>query len=149
MCFTGLCNILKREAFARRSKMLTRRRVSLGEQGQPEETRRSVNLILLAVIFRAGFPGGVTGKEPTCQCRRRRFDPWARKIPCSRKWHPIPVFLPGKFHGQRSLVGYSPWCHKESDMTEQLSLSLSRAACQWSGVHRLLSPFFLPHSLYT
>ena len=96
--------------------MLTRRRVSLGEQGQPEETRRSVNLILLAVIFRAGFPGGVTGKEPTCQCRRRRFDPWARKIPCSRKWHPIPVFLPGKFHGQRSLVGYSPWDHKELDM---------------------------------
>ena len=46
-------------------------------------------------------------------------------------------------------MGYSPWCHKESDMTEQLSLSLSRAACQWSGVHRLLSPFFLPHSLYT
>ena len=88
MCFTDSCNILKREAFARRSKMLTRRRVSLGEQGQPEETRRSVNLILLAAIFRAGFPGGVTGKEPTCQCRRRRFDPWARKIPCSRKWQP-------------------------------------------------------------
>ena len=35
-----------------------------------------------------------------------------------RKWHPTPVFLPGKSHGQRSLVGYSPWGHKESDMTE-------------------------------
>ena len=35
---------------------------------------------------------------------------------------PTPVFLPGKFHGQRSLVGYSPWGHKESDMTEQLSM---------------------------
>ena len=99
--------------------MLTRRRISLGEQGQPEETRRSVNLILLSAILRVGFPGGVTGKEPTCQCRRHkrhRFNPWARKIPCSRKWHPIPVLLPGKFHGQRSLVGYSPWGHKELDM---------------------------------
>jgi len=36
----------------------------------------------------------------------------------------IPVFWPGEFHGQRSLVGYNPWGHKESDMTEQLSLSL-------------------------
>ena len=35
-----------------------------------------------------------------------------------RRWHPIPVLLPGKSHGWRSLVGYSPWGHKESDMTE-------------------------------
>ena len=34
------------------------------------------------------------------------------------KWQPTPVFLPGKFHGQRRLAGYSPWGHKESDMTE-------------------------------
>ena len=40
------------------------------------------------------------------------------KIPWSRKWQPTPVFLPGKFHDQRSLVGYSPWGHKESDITE-------------------------------
>ena len=40
------------------------------------------------------------------------------KIPWSRKWQPTPVFLSGKVHGQRSLVGYSPWCHKESDTTE-------------------------------
>ena len=41
-------------------------------------------------------------------------------------WHPVvtPVFWPGEFHGQRSLAGYSPWGHKESDMTEGLSLSL-------------------------
>ena len=36
-----------------------------------------------------------------------------------RQWHPTPVFLPGKSHGQRSLVGYSPWGRKESDMTER------------------------------
>ena len=40
-----------------------------------------------------------------------------------RKWQPTPVCLPGEFHGQRSLVGYSPWGHRESDMTEQLRLS--------------------------
>ena len=37
-----------------------------------------------------------------------------------RKWQPTSVLLPGKFHGRRSLVGYSPWDHKELDMTEQL-----------------------------
>ena len=52
------------------------------------------------------------GKEPTCQCRRHWrpwLDPWVRKILWRRKWQPTPVFLPGKSHGQRSLVGYSPW----------------------------------------
>ena len=57
------------------------------------------------------------------QCRRPRFDPWVGKIPWRREWLPTPVFLPGKFPGQRSLVGYSPWGNKESDMTERLSLS--------------------------
>ena len=43
------------------------------------------------------------------KCKRRGFDPWVRKIPWRRKWQAAPVFLPGKFSGQRSLVGYSPW----------------------------------------
>ena len=43
------------------------------------------------------------------------------KIPWRRAWHPTPVFLPREFHGQRSLVGYSPWGGKESDMIEQLT----------------------------
>ena len=42
------------------------------------------------------------------QCRRCGFDPWVGKIPWRRKWRPTPVLLPGKFHGLRSLVGYSP-----------------------------------------
>ena len=46
------------------------------------------------------------------------FNPWVGKIPWRRKWQPTPVPLPGKSHGQRSLVGYSPWGHKESDTTE-------------------------------
>ena len=50
------------------------------------------------------------------------FNPWVRKIPWRREWQSIPEFLPGEFHGQKSLVGYNPWGHKESDMTEQLRL---------------------------
>ena len=67
------------------------------------------------------FPGGAGGKESTCKyrrCERHGFNPWVAKVPWSRKWQPKPVFLPGKFHGQRSLVGYSPWGRKELDMTE-------------------------------
>ena len=45
-------------------------------------------------------------------------DPWVRKIPWRRKWQSPPVSLPGKSHGQRSLVGYSPWSCKELDTTE-------------------------------
>ena len=45
-------------------------------------------------------------------------DPWVRKIPWRRKWQPTPVFLPGEFHGQRSLVGYNPKGCKELDTTE-------------------------------
>jgi len=67
------------------------------------------------------LPRYCNGKESTCQCRRHkrhRFNSWVKKIPWSRKWQPAPVFLPGKFHGQRSLAGYSPWGCKESDTTE-------------------------------
>ena len=63
-----------------------------------------------------GFPGGSSGKESTCQCRRHGFDLWMGKIPQNRKWPHI--FLPRKSHGQRSLVGYSPQGCKESDTTE-------------------------------
>ena len=50
------------------------------------------------------------------------MDPWVGKIPWRRKWLPTPAFLPGEFHGQRSLAGYNPWGLKESDLTEQLTL---------------------------
>ena len=56
-----------------------------------------------------GFPGGFRSKESTCQCRGHGFNPCIRKILWRRKWQPIPVFLPWKSHGQRSLVGYSSW----------------------------------------
>ena len=64
------------------------------------------------------------GKESACQCRKHKrhgFNPWVREIPWSGKRQPIPMFLPGKFHGQRSLAGYSPWGRKESDTAKRLS----------------------------
>ena len=66
-------------------------------------------------------------KQPAMQvtCRKPRFDPWVGKIPRRREWQPTTVFLPGKSHVQRSLVGYSPWGRTDSDTTERLILSLS------------------------
>ena len=75
---------------------------------------------LLAILIPARWR---SGKEFAGQCRRLRrcgFDPWVRKILWNRKSQPTPVFLPGKFHGQGSLVGYRPWGCKESDLTEQV-----------------------------
>ena len=59
--------------------------------------------------------------------------PGSGRSPGRRKWQPIPVFLPGESHGQRSLVGYSPWSHKELDMTEatQHTLLLWGTSKQW------------------
>ena len=74
-----------------------------------------------------GFPGGASGKEPTCQCKRHKrpgFDPWMRKIPKRRESQPTPVFLPGKSHGERSLTGYSSQGCKKLDMTEAEELML-------------------------
>ena len=68
-----------------------------------------------------GFSSGASGKEPACQCKRPKkpgFSPWVGKIRWRRKWQPTPVYLPGESHGRRSLLGYSPWGHKESDTTE-------------------------------
>ena len=78
--------------------------------------------------FHESFPGGACGKESVCQCRRcksHEFDPWVGKIPWKRKWQPTPVFLPGGFHGQRSLVGYSPWGHRVGHDWARLYMTLS------------------------
>ena len=65
-------------------------------------------IAFLAILHDYGLPMWLSGKEPTCQCGRCGFDPWDGKTPWRRKWQHTPVFLPGKSHGQRSLVGYSP-----------------------------------------
>ena len=69
-------------------------------------------------MFLKGFPGGSVVKKSACQCRRCVFNPWVGKILWRRIWQPTPVFLPGKSHRQRSLVGYSSWGRKELDITE-------------------------------
>ena len=59
------------------------------------------------------------GKESTCSAvDAEETRVWAGKMPCRRARQPTPVFLPGESHGQRSLLGYSPWGRKELDMTE-------------------------------
>ena len=68
-----------------------------------------------------GFPGAASGKEPSYKNRRHkrsRFYYWAGKIPCRRAWLTTSVFLLRESHGQRSLAGYMPKGHKESDRTE-------------------------------
>ena len=95
------------------------------------------------------FPGGSNGRSICLQCERPGFDPWVRKLPWRRKWHPTPVLLPGKSHGQRSLVGYSPWGYKELDTTERLHFtftSLHQIHPQLSVVSTLAQPL---HSFWS
>jgi len=72
-----------------------------------------------------GLPWWLRPQRICLQGRKPGFDPWVRKIPWGREWLPTPVLLSGEFHGQKSLVGYSSWGSKKSDVTEQLTLSLS------------------------
>ena len=77
----------------------------------------------------------LSGKESVCQWRRRRrcgFSPWVRKIPWRRTWPPTPVFWPGESHGQRSLVGYSPWSQRvRHDWATELNYSVSNCAVRY------------------
>ena len=75
-------------------------------------------------------PCGSDSTESACQCRRPGFDHWVGKIPWTRAWQPTPIFLPGESHGQRSLVGYGPGSHKESDTTERLTHILCAKALE-------------------
>ena len=90
----------------------------LNKHGE-RETCKNFSDTLGKSNFYLDFPSGTSGKElPMQETKRGRFDSWVRKIPWRRKWQSTPAFLPGGSHGQRSLVGYSPWGHKESDRTE-------------------------------
>ena len=80
----------------------------------------------------------LNGKESTCQCRRCRFDLWVTKTPWRKKWQPTPVFLPGKFHGQRRLSGYNPWDCKESNMIEHTRIHIIKTS-QGVGVHQFIA----------
>ena len=87
-------------------------------------------------------PRWCSGKESACKCRRHnrgRFNSWVRKIPWSRKWQPTPVYLPEKFHGQKSLSGYSLVGRKGLDTIEHtcayLCTSLYATAYTFIHIH--------------
>ena len=101
-----------------------------------EVSVRVINYITASYLQNSlAFPGGASGKESACQCRRHKrhgFNPWVGKIPWSRKGQPTPIFLPGKFHGKGGLMGYSLWGHKEPDMSEWTQTSyLQRQLEEW------------------
>ena len=72
--------------------------------------------------FSTYFPCGSDSKVSAYNAGGPAFDPWVGKVLWRRKWQPTPVLLPGKSHGWKSMVGYSPRGRKESDMTEWLHL---------------------------
>ena len=78
--------------------------------------------------------GWLNGKKIQLQSRRPRFDLWVGKIPWRREWLPTSVFLPGEFHGHRSLVGYSPWDHER--VRHDLGIEQSTYTYQCPPTHR-------------
>ena len=75
--------------------------------------------IIILIPRTGGFPGGASGKESACHCRKCKrlgFNPWVGKIPWSGKWQPTLVFLPRKCNEQRSLAGYRSHVAKKSQM---------------------------------
>ena len=85
------------------------------------------------------FPGGISCKEPACQCRCG-FDPWVRKIHGGGHGSPLQL-LPGECHGQRSLAGYRPQGRKKLDMAEATKhacmRSMHRAEMSCSGSRQI------------
>ena len=83
-----------------------------------KETKFCINLVTLRASL----------VSPTVKCLPAVRETWVPSLgwedPLEKEWQPTPVLLPGKFHGLRSLVGYSPWDHKESDTTERLHFQL-------------------------
>ena len=100
------------------------------------------------------FPGGTSGKEPACQCRRhkrRGFDPWVGTIPWIRKWQPTPVFLAGESHGQRSLKGYSPQSCKSTHLSSIHHPSIhpsTHPSVNHSSIHPLIHLFIISKYLF-
>ena len=79
-----------------------------------------------SIIIRTSLVGnqGTGGKSVCLQCGRPGFEPWVGKIPWRRKWQSTPVLLPGKSHGQRSLVGYSLWVAKSRTQLSDFTFSI-------------------------
>ena len=96
---------------------------ALGAQSSNHWTTREFIYLFHYYYLVVGFPGGSDGKESACNVRDLNSIPGSGRSPGGGNGNPLqyPVYLPGKSHGQRSLVGYSPWSHKQSDTNEQLT----------------------------
>ena len=82
-----------------------------------------IYIYIYKIVYIHGFPSGASSQEPTCQCKRHKrhnFYPWVEKIPWRWAWRP-PIFLPGEFHGQRCLAGYSPGVAKSRSWLQPFS----------------------------
>ena len=92
------------------------------------------------------FPGSSASKKICLERRRPWFDSWVEKIPWRKDRLPTPVFLPGEFHEQRSLAGYSPWGRKDLDLTEWLSTAQHSIQVQSKNVSVSFSMWISIHS---
>ena len=92
------------------------------QESSPTWQFETINSLMLSLLYSPTlFPGGASGKQPTCQCRRPKrlgFDLRVAKILWTRKWQPTPVLLSGEFHGQRSLqsIGLQRFRHDWSNL---------------------------------
>ena len=91
---------------------------------------------MLRFVF--GLSLWLSGNRICLPIETQEFDPWVSKSPWRRVRQPTPGFLPGESRGQRSLVGYSPWSHKESDTTEWLS-----TFCIWTYIKNFMQPLYI------
>ena len=78
--------------------------------------------VLWCYVYFLGLPRWPSVKNPFAKAGDVGFVPWVGRIPWRSEWLATPVFLPGEFHGRRSLAGFSPWGCKELDTTEHLSM---------------------------
>ena len=105
----------------------------------------AVSTIIIFFNFYLGIFCGSDGRKICLQCRRPGLHPCLGKITYRRNCLPTPVFLPGAFHGERSLADYSPWGRKESDMTEPLTFSLLFISLGASGLNCSMQNLWLWH----
>ena len=106
------CLLLGRKAMTNLDSILKSREITL-----PTKVHL-VKAMCFSVVMYGSLPWWLRWLSICLQCRRPGFNPWVGNIPWRRKWQPMPVLLPGEFHGEGSLVGFSPWGHRQSDTTD-------------------------------
>ena len=103
---------------------------------------------LPAPITCKGFPGGISGEESACHCRRHErlgSDPWDEKIPWRKKWQPTPLFFPGKLQGgdPGEPQPVTPWSHKGSRRIEHIHITCKHRCSLPIFYNFIPNPFWL------